>query len=308
MSLMKVRLLALASVVLCLLVVTACRRNGDSPAARAPAGQSTWSLDVGGRPRTYRLFVPPDLPTGPVPLVLMLHGGFGDGAQAERAYGWDDVARADGLVVAYPDGLDRAWNAGGGCCGEPAREGVDDVAFLSAAVGDIERRATIDPARVFATGMSNGAIMSYRLACSTTLFAAIAPVAGTLLGDCPSPAPTSVLHIHGLADRNVRYDGSPGAGIASIDGPPVPDVVGMWRTVDGCPPPPAGTVNGDVTVSTVDCPGGRAVELITIGGAGHQWPGSDASIFQGVLGLDPPSTAIDATQTIAAFFTAHPRP
>jgi polyhydroxybutyrate depolymerase len=306
MNLMNVRLLALASVVLCLLALTACRRNEQSPAARAPAGQSTWTLDIGGRSRTYRLFVPPDLPTGAAPLVLMLHGGFGDGAQAERAYGWDDVARADGLVVAYPDGLDRAWNAGGGCCGEPARDGVDDVAFLSAVVGDIEQRATIDPARVFATGMSNGAIMSYRLACATTLFAAIAPVAGTLLGDCPAPAPISVLHIHGLADRNVPYDGSPGTGIASIHGPPVPEVITMWRTVDGCPPP-ASTVNGAVTVSTADCPGGRAVELITISDAGHQWPGSDASPIQGVLGLDPPSTDIDATQIIAALFTAHPR-
>jgi polyhydroxybutyrate depolymerase len=105
----------------------------------------------------------------------------------------------------------------------------------------------------------------------------------------------------------VPYDGSRGTGFAQIDGPPVPDVIDMWRHVDGCPAPTSST-HGAVTTSTVDCPSGRAVELITITGAGHQWPGSDAGVVQEVLGLDPPSTDIDATQTIVAFFAAHARP
>ena len=106
------------------------------------------------------------------------------------------------FLVAYPDGLNRAWNVnGGGCCGRPAREGVDDVGFIGAAVADIVKNVSIDSSRVYATGMSNGGIMSYTLACNTSIFAAIGPDAATQLNLCRSPRPTSVMTIHGTADR-----------------------------------------------------------------------------------------------------------
>jgi polyhydroxybutyrate depolymerase len=202
--------------------VAACRRA--APPTDEASGTTTHTLTAGGEQREYRLYVPPGV-SAPAPLVLMLHGGFGTAEHAQEHYGWDDAARAHGFVVAYPDGLGRAWNAGGSCCGEPGRTGVDDVAFLTAVVAEVGTIVPIDADRVFATGMSNGALMSYRLACDTPLFAAIAPVAGTMLGDCPEPAPISVLHIHGLADQNVRYDGAPGAGVAGIDGPDVPSLL-----------------------------------------------------------------------------------
>lgn len=153
------------------LALTGCRPV-DLPSS------TTASIRVGGVTRTYRLFVPTGL-TGPAPLVVVLHGGYGSGAQAETAYHWDDRATAGGFVVAFPDGLHRSWNAGGGCCGQAGRDGVDDVAFLTALVAEVGRRASVDPRRVYATGMSNGGIMTYRLACETDLFAAVAPVAAT---------------------------------------------------------------------------------------------------------------------------------
>lgn len=253
--------------------------------------------------RSYLLTVPANLPPGPAPLVVMLHGGFGSGSQAEQAYGWDELAASTGFVVAYPNGDGRAWNVGGGCCGAPGRDGTDDVAFIEAVVKDIQASHAIDPARIYATGMSNGAMLSYRLACDTDLFAAIAPVAGTILGDCDSPAPTSVLEIHGLDDQAVRMDGTPGAGVAAIDGLPVEDVNALWRTADDCAEPDV-TTKAPVTTSIAACPAGRTVELITIDGAGHQWPGSEKVRDGG----DPPSTALDATTTIWEFFAAHPRP
>ncbi|GAB3151767.1 PHB depolymerase family esterase [Amycolatopsis stemonae] len=271
----------------------------------APPATSTRTVPVGGIERTYRLYRPAGL-TGAVPLVLVLHGGFGSGEQAEAAYGWDAEADAGRFLVAYPDGVGRAWNAGGGCCGQPGRTGVDDVGFLTRLVADVSRAENVDPARVYATGISNGGMMAYRLACATTLFAAIAPDSATQLGDCPRPAPVSVLHLHGTADENIPYDGSPGRGVARIDGPPVPDVVARWREVDRCPAPATSTT-GVVTTSAAICPGGRAVELITIAGAGHQWPGARGSRFDGrVPGIDPPSPALDATHVIAQFFAAHP--
>ena len=289
-----------------LALVAGCR--GPSPTASGdpvPPGSSAQVLAG----REFRVYRPATLPlTAPAPLVVMLHGGFGSASQAEEAYGWNDAADRYGFVVAYPDGVGRAWAVGDGCCGEPGRTGVDDVGFVTAVVSNLSGRLPMDPKRLYVTGMSNGAMMAYRLACATDVFAAMAPVAGTLLGSCPTPHRLSVLHIHGLADGNVPFDGSPGNGPGRIDGPPVPSTVDIWRTADACMPA-AVTTSGVVTTSTAACAGGRAVVLVTVTGAGHQWPGGTGrNVVQRALGLDPPSDALDATDTIWRFFAAHPAP
>lgn len=287
-------------------LLAGCRPAPAGPAPHA-GGRSDHSITVAGRVRTYHLYVPAGL-AGPAPLVVMLHGGFGTGGQAESAYGWDAQADRARFVVVYPDGLDRAWNVGGGCCGTPASSGVDDVGFISAVVGDVSSSVPIDRRRVYATGISNGGMLAYRLACDTTLFAAIGPDSATLLGACPTPAPLSVIHIHGTADHNIPYAGGQGDGYAKIDGPAVPSVISDWRRVDHCGTPTV-TVSGSVTASVATCPGNRAVELVTIAGAGHQWPGSpQRPAVEKLLGLDPPSTALDATDVIWRFFASHPGP
>lgn len=280
--------------------------EGNDPAA-VPVGSSSHSIESGGRRRTYRLYRPAAL-ADPAPLVVMLHGGFGSAAQAEGYYGWDAQADSGHFLVLYPDGLDRAWNAGGGCCGVPAESGVDDVAFVTAAIAAVRAGVPVDPARIYATGISNGGLLAYRLACDTRLFAAIGPDSATMLGLCPSPAPVSVIHIHGTADRNIPYDGGRGEGFAHIDGPAVPAVIAVWRATDHCAAP-SSAVGGSVTTSIALCPDGRAVELITIAGAGHQWPGSPPKpLIQRLLGTDPPSRALNATGVIWSFFAAHPAP
>lgn len=279
---------------------------GPATGTALKSGSSSYTIAVGSAARTYRVYRPAHL-DDPVPLVIMLHGGYGSAAKAEQAYGWDAAADAHHFLVAYPDSEDRAWNTGGGCCGRPAVEGVDDVAFITAVVHTIEGQVPIDPARVYATGISNGGIMAYTLACDTTLFAAIGPDSATMLGPCVDPAPLSVIHIHGTADTRIPYGGGPGIGTAHIDGPPVPTLNADWRATDRCGPPSVHT-DGVVTTSVASCPAGRAVELITIAGAGHQWPGAaDKPQLAKTLGTDPPSTALDATATIWAFFAAHPR-
>ncbi len=282
---------------------------GADGTVQVPTGSSTQTLVVDGRTRTFRVYRPTTVAsTGRLPLVVMLHGGFGDAAQAESSYGWDAEADKEGFVVAYPDGVDRAWNGGGGCCGTPGSSNIDDVAFISKVVSTVSAELPIDADRVYATGISNGGIMSYRLACDTDLFAAIGPDSATLLGSCAHPAPISVIHIHGTADQKIPYDGGKGSGVAHIDGPPVPTVVSTWRSVDGCAAP-ATTTAGVVATSTATCPDGRTVELITIAGAGHQWPGAapPGPVRRLLLGTDEPSTAINATSTIWTFFAAHPK-
>jgi polyhydroxybutyrate depolymerase len=286
----------------------ACQRGPTSPdqAPTFPVGTSEQVITVQGQERTFRIHRPATLPAA-APLVLMLHGGFGTGEQAEQAYGWSELADREQFVVAYPDGRDRAWNAGGTCCGKPAERGDDDVAFLTALVDTIGARLSIDPARVYSTGMSNGGLMSYRLACDTTLFAAIGPVAGTLLGECDGAAPISVLHIHGTEDTRVRYLGGVGEGVAKIDGPAIPALNAQWRATANCAAPTL-TTEGLVATSIATCPNGRTVELISIAGAGHQWPGSERKpALERLLDVDPPSPAVDATQALWAFFKAHPK-
>lgn len=298
---------AVALAALCLLLLSAltgCRSQASPAPASAPVGASSQSIQVGGLTRTFHLYRPRNLPSR-APLVVMLHGGFGSGTQAEQYYGWDKEADGHGFAVVYPDGLDHAWNTGGGCCGVPAKQNTDDVGFIKAMVAAIQTEIPIDPTRIYATGISNGGIMAYRLACDTDLFAAIGPDSATLLGTCPSPKPVSVLHIHGTADTRIPYAGGEGEGYAHINGPPVQTVVASWRATDGCGEQAVST-SGQVSTSTADCPGGRTVELITIAGAGHQWPGSaQKPMRETLLGTDAPSTALDATDVFWRFFAAH---
>ncbi|OBG28975.1 PHB depolymerase family esterase [Mycobacterium sp. 852002-51057_SCH5723018] len=272
----------LAALLGAFLLVVGCART---PPTGFVNGTSVHHLKVGSLDRSYRLYKPAGMPAS-APLVVMMHGASGSARQAERDYNWDGLADAGKFVVAYPDGLGRTWNVDGEtCCGRSGREGVDDIGFISAAVADIVKNLGINPAKVYATGMSNGGIMSYTLACTTGIFAAIGPVAGTQLNPCPTPRPMSVMHIHGTADRLVPYGG--GQGYSVINGPSVPDVNAFWRTVDRCGAPYA-TTNGPVTTSAAGCADNRGVVLVTIDQGGHEWPDF-------------------ATQDLWEFFAVHPR-
>ena len=312
----------LAALMIPVVLLAGCTgRGGPTPTPTATtssaglaAGRSAQNLRVGGLDRTYRVYRPASLPAGAaVPLVIVLHGAVGNGQQAEQSYGWDAEADRGGFVAAFPDGVGRTWNASPECCGQAARDHVDDVGFVKQLVATLSGQVRIDPRRVFVTGISNGALLAYRLACDTTIFAAIGPVSGTMINSCPHPAPISIIHIHGTADQTIPYAGGPGrrdnGGTGrlpvKIDGPAVPDLVARWRTIDSCPAP-AQTTAGAVTTSIAHCPAGRAVELITVAGAGHQWPGSPGPgpIASRLFHLDPPSTALNATDTIWRFFSA----
>lgn len=268
------------------LVIAGCGIWHPKPPSGFVDGTSTHTINVGGRDRVYRLHKPVGVPAS-ARLVLVMHGGFGSAEQAERSYGWDQLADSEKFVVAYPDGVNRAWNVnGGGCCGRPARENVDDVGFISAAVADVAKNVSINASHVYATGMSNGGMMSYTLACDTTLFAAIGPVSGTQVDPCRSPLPASVMAIHGTADPLIPYGGGPGRGFAHINGPAVPDLNAFWRNVDRCQAP-AVTTTGSVTTSTAGCADNRSVVLITVDGGRHHWPDF-------------------ATAKLWQFFAAHP--
>lgn len=280
--------------------------TGSGTATAIPVGSSNHVISVDGVTRSYIMYRPATL-SGRAPLVVMMHGGFGNASWAERSYHWNAEADAGHFLVAYPDGLHRAWNAGGGCCGIPSKTNVNDIGFITAMVSVIEHALPVDTSRVYAAGMSNGGSMAYTLACHTAIFTAIAADSATLLGSCPDPPQTSVIAIHGTADGRVPYYGGEGDGYAHIDGPSIPAVNATWRQTDHCASPVV-TTAGTVTTSIANCPAGRAVELISIAGAGHQWPDSRPNpLARVLLHTDPPSTALNATHVIWEFFAAHAR-
>lgn len=235
--------------------------------------------------RAYIVHVPPGSGMRPLPLVINLHGGGGNAENQQRYSGMDRVADREHFVVVYPDGTGRlkrmlVWNAGT-CCGNST---ADDVGFIRAVVDDVAKRMPIDRRRVFATGMSNGAMMSYRLAAEASdLVAAIAPVAGAMSVERFHPAkPVSILHIHSVDDPRALYNGGLG--------PPFPMTnhrethaavepqLAKWIVFDGC----RGTATvvkrlaGDGTTATKldygPCTTGAQVILWKLTGSGHVWP------------------------------------
>ena len=290
---MFVRLTALLGVLLALSGCSGCHRGETS----LPGGTSVHTMAFGGLDRTYRVHKPAGLAAA-APLVVMLHGATGTGKQAENSYGWDQLADSAKFVVAYPDGIGRSWN-GHGCCSKAMRENIDDVGFITAMVGQISADLPIDKSRVYAAGISNGGIMSYALACNSGIFAAIGPDSATMLDACSAPHPTSVIHIHGTADKLVPYHG--GNADSAVNGPPVPDVNAFWLKADRCGAANV-TTSAPLTTSIAACADKRSVELITIEGGKHQWPGGSTFLEK----RDPTSHELDATQTIWQFFAAHP--
>lgn len=283
-------------------------RHVSAAAARDLPG----TLRAGGIERTYTLHVPPGDPVG---LVLSLHGGGGTGIGQRGLTDFDTVADTNNLLVAYPDGYDRSWADGRGA--SPAdRRHVDDVGFLVALVGKLESEYEIAPGRVFATGMSNGGFMSNRLACDRAdLFAAIAPVAGTLGAGvaCNPSRPVSVLEAHGTADPLVPFNGGAVHGRGGLSrAVSVNSMVGRWRSVDGCQRDPATQLLPNVGDGTVvhrfnssACAASTEVLLYQIDNGGHTWPGGKQYLPQAIIGRT--SRALDASRVIAQFFLAHAR-
>jgi polyhydroxybutyrate depolymerase len=281
-------------------------------------GDQTRTLRVGGRTRSYLLHVPPRLPSGPRPLVLVFHGGASNANATVRLTGLSDKADAEGFLVAYPSGTGRlplvlTWNAGA-CCGYAVDEHVDDVAFVLALLDDITTVTRIDQGAIFATGISNGGQMAYRLAAERPdRIAAIAPVAGSLevpLGYLPHPV--SVLHFHGTDDDHLPFDGGRGRrSIAGVSFSSVAHTIGSWVAADHCRPTPDVTplpdrVDDGTTVERREyprCQEGAAVVLYVIQGGGHTWPGRPA--LAGLLGVT--TREISATDLMWDFFVSRRR-
>ncbi|HNT75088.1 MAG TPA: PHB depolymerase family esterase [Anaerolineae bacterium] len=238
--------------------------------------------------------------------MIVFHGGGGNAENVQRMTGFTATADSENFIVVYPNGTGPlkeklfTWN-GGTCCGYAVENDVDDVGFVRTLIVDLTGVANVDPQRIYATGMSNGAIMAHRLACELSdVIAAIGPVAATQnIETCQPERPVPVIHFHGDGDRHAPYAGGIGEeSLAGVDFVSVEETIAFWVSHNSCDTAPQEEQTGSIihTVYT-DCNQGADVELYTVVGGLHPWPGGKP----GWLGGDEPTQEISANDLMWAF-------
>ena len=275
-------------------------------------GTTTSRLEAGGVERTYLLDTPGgSAPAAGRPLLILLHGGGGTADSLDKQTGGlPALANAAGYVVARPQGINKQWNDG-----REVNKDVDDVAFISAMVDDIASHQPIDRSRLYAAGISNGGFMSGRLACESGLgIAAIAQVAATLGVDtdaaCNPGHPVSVLAILGRADPIVPYAGGPVRLPWDSSETDRGIVLGgeayllRWAQRNGTDAPVAGpSIAPDAASVIATAPSGAEVELVTVEGGGHAWPGGVQYLPKVIVGSV--TDTFSASNLMLEFFDRH---
>jgi polyhydroxybutyrate depolymerase len=268
--------------------------------------------------RTYLVHIPPSYNKESLtPLVIALHGGGGDGKKAEKSTLMSQQSDKDGFILVYPDAVRGHWNDGRGVKRYRShREDIDDVGFISSLIDVLAEDYNIDRTRVYVTGISNGGLMSNRLACELTdKITAIAPVIGSIAQNvaarCLPTRPIPVLMINGMDDPMVPWEGEyvrvgrkKLGKILSI-----PNTVNFWVSHNGCSPKPEITWEPDIDpedgtrvrkIVYGKCKDGVEVVLYEIQGGGHTWPRGPRYLPEFIVGKT--SQDIDANQTVWRFF------
>jgi polyhydroxybutyrate depolymerase len=290
---------------------------GAAEPDKLAAGDHTRTLQVDAQTRSYLVHVPPNCdPAKPMPVVLIFHGAGMNAVLMQGFSGLNGKADEAGFIAVYPNGTGAGpfltFNSGG-VEWELVKKQPNDVAFVSQLLDDLATVANVDPKRIYATGMSNGGMMCYRLAAELSeRIAAIAPVAGTMaVTEAKPKRPVPVLHFHGTEDRLVPYGGPDQRVPKFLTFKSVEDSVATWVKLNGCREEPvieelpdAADDGMRVTRKTYRGDNGAEVVLVTVTGGGHTWPGR-----QPPFGLIGRSTRdISATNMIWEFFTRHRLP
>lgn len=292
-----------------ILFLSACQKD-DAPVEKVY--RINGSMQVDGRERTYLVNLPPNYyEGGQFSLVIGMHGGGGSGVQFETSSLLTQKANASGFVVVYPDGVQsdgllkaRTWNAGT-CCDYAVEKNIDDIKFISNLIDELTRKYSINPKKVYATGHSNGGMMSYRLACQlSNKIAAIAPNGCTMVVTTPcNPArPVPVLHMHSELDKKVPYLGGYGDGVgtANLVLPSLDSVLNVWSAINTCGKKgEVITQNSGYTFRKWSaCSNNHTLEYYLTKDGGHGWPGG----LPGGPFSDPTSQVIKANDLLWEFF------
>lgn len=261
------------------------------------SGLLHYELDFDGITRSSLVYVPSQLPE-PAPLLLVLHGGGGNPMAMARKTRFHQIAEKEGFLVVYPAGTGPKprrlnWNAGGAePRGWPEQHHIDDVGFLRTLIQQLTNEFSIDLQRIYATGMSKGGMMAYRLAREAPdLVAAIAVVGATMVSDREGESgKVAVMHVHGASDQNVPIRGGGGRGGFSFSRAPWPavkDGLEYWRSVNDCADEEVED-EGDPEVHHFHSEasnGAADVDFYVIDRCGHTWPGAPPKLWKRVFGF-----------------------
>ncbi len=267
------------------------------------ADRTNGRLTIGNETRRYLLYVPPSYdPAKPTPLVISIHGFAQWPAHQSQLTGWTQLADEYGFILVHPSGLGfpKRWRAGDASVSNP------DIAFLSALIDKIEADYNIDPARIYVNGLSNGAGMSFALACQLSeRIAAFGGVGGAYLYPweaCQTGRPVPAIIFHGDTDPIVPYQGGPSESF-DVPFPNIPAWVESLALRNGCDLPPVeAAISAHITERRYpDC--AADVVFYTVQGGGHTWPGGEP-LPEWITG--PTTTEINATRLMWQFFQSHP--
>jgi polyhydroxybutyrate depolymerase len=274
------------------------------------SNRSTHTIASSGVTREYVLYVPPTyVPGRPTPLVISMHGAVLWGAAHREISQFDRLAAREGFIVVYPTGVTGEgpihWEATRHS--QPSR----DVAFIRDLIDALGRTYDIDPARIYANGLSNGGGMSFVLSCRMSdRIAAVGLVASAQLlpwSACADDRPVPMINFHGTADWDTPYAGGKSAKswISPQTLPSAPEWTANWARRNRCAPTPIESrVTTDVTKTEyTECAGNATAVLYTIEGGGHTWPGG-GDIPEWFVGTS--TNSIDASSVMWEFFKAHP--
>ena len=280
-------------------------------------GEHFRSLEVDGRTRSYFIHIPSKYdPKQPTPVVLAFHGAMTNAPIMAVSSGLSAKADETGFIAVYPNGTGKGelflvWNSGG-FHGPGTEKLPDDVKFVEAILEELPKLVNVDPKRVYATGMSNGGMMCYRLAAELShRIAAIAPVSGTMTVEkCQPRRPVPVMHFHGTNDKLVPFIGPNERTAKFVAFKSVEETIRIWAKIDGCPRKPKTTDlphkadDGTTVKREVYGPGkeGAEVVLFVIQGGGHTWPGRQWP----VPWLGNTTKDISANELMWEFFQKHP--
>jgi polyhydroxybutyrate depolymerase len=267
-----------------LILVLLSHNKRDDLKNNLNSGDYKFTIQQGDIERYYLLHIPKSYSGDSTSLVLSFHGGMGSAEIQKKYYGWVEKSEKEGFIVAFPNGASRlnsgklaTWNAGR-CCGYAVESNSDDVQYVKLIINDIKNKVNID--KIFATGMSNGGMFSHRLACEMSdVFSAISAVAGTNVFDlCEPSQPISIMHIHGLNDNHVLFDGGCGpdcrAG-AETEFTSVADTIDNWLELNNCQDNPQRVLENENGYCDLysNCAEGVSVKLCVAKDGGHSWPG-----------------------------------
>jgi polyhydroxybutyrate depolymerase len=299
-----------------LMILFSCNKDDDSTTASdKPSEQKTINLTIDGNIRSFVIYIPIGYNNaGKMPLIFAIHGGSGTPEGMINIANFKTIADRDKVVLVYPAGVQNNWNDGRPTI--PNQLGINDVRFFNQLCDYMINNYSVDGAKIYATGISNGGFMSSRLGCElSNRIAAIAVDAATIEAttiapNCNPGRSVPAIYIHGTTDPLVPFTGGQMTAGGTAGGTILShfQAIDKWITINGCNTTPTiadlpNIANDGTTIKQRVYSGGtngsEVVSYVVLNG-GHTWPQGYQYLNEAIIGKT--SQDMNACEVIWTFF------